>query len=230
MPLVYSHHINPSTKIGVWHITEPEEHFLSKVPLQRDIRHWHKRLQHLAGRILLKELFPDFPVNLIMLADTRRPYLEEEPYHFSISHCGNYAAVLVSRDHRVGVDLEQITERIGSIIPKFLSPSEISQLPAGSEIEWATLCWTVKESIFKWQGGGGVDFKRDINIKKITVDNEGVVECLFKGYPLRVNYLRFNDNFLAWLLENGQAGISSPPPSSKGISPTEAPAIPFTEP
>src|SRR6188768_539243 len=84
MPLVYQQNINATTKIAVWHISETEDLFLAKVPLQREIRHWHKRLQHLAGRLLLKELFPDFPVELIQIADTKKPFLENEPYHFSI--------------------------------------------------------------------------------------------------------------------------------------------------
>ena len=110
MPLVYQQNINATTKIAVWHITEPEDFFLVQVPLQREIRHWHKRLQHLAGRLLLKELYPDFPVALIQIADTKKPFLENEPYHFSISHCGDYAAVIVSKTYRVGVDVELINE------------------------------------------------------------------------------------------------------------------------
>ena len=47
-----------------------------------------KRLQHLAGRYLLYALFDDFPLEEIVIADTRKPFLENEKYHFSISHCG----------------------------------------------------------------------------------------------------------------------------------------------
>jgi hypothetical protein len=50
MPLVYQQNINASTKLGVWHIEEPEAFFLEQVPLQREITHPNKRLQHLAGR------------------------------------------------------------------------------------------------------------------------------------------------------------------------------------
>jgi len=57
MPLVYQQNINALTRIAVWHITETEDFFLASVPVQREISHWHKRLQHLAGRLLLKELF-----------------------------------------------------------------------------------------------------------------------------------------------------------------------------
>ena len=60
MPLFYQHNINESTKLAIWHITEEEEFFLRSVPLKRDVSHVQKRLQHLAGRYLLRELLPDF--------------------------------------------------------------------------------------------------------------------------------------------------------------------------
>ena len=96
MPLFFQQNINASTRLGIWHITEPEEFFLAKVPLQKNITHPHKRLQHLAGRYLLQYLFPDFPYNEILIADTRKPYLPNDQYHFSISLCSNYAAVFIS--------------------------------------------------------------------------------------------------------------------------------------
>ena len=73
MALFYQHNINESTKLGIWKIEEPEEFFLAEVPLNRAITHPHKRLQHLAGRYLLKYLFPDFPYTEIVIADTRKP-------------------------------------------------------------------------------------------------------------------------------------------------------------
>jgi len=120
MPLVYQQNIDFTTKLGVWHIAEGKDFFLQQVPLQRQITHPHKQLQHLAGRYLLKELYPDFPYELIRIADTRKPFLENEAYHFSISHCGNFAAAIVSRVNRVGVDIEQVKPIIQRIKHKFL--------------------------------------------------------------------------------------------------------------
>ena len=128
MPLFYQHNINHHTKIAVWHIAETEDFFLSKVPLQNAITHWHKRLQHLAGRYLLQALYPDFPYHLIEIADTRKPFLPNEKYHFSISHCGDYAAVIVSEEKRVGIDIELVTPKIEFIQHKFLSENEIGMV------------------------------------------------------------------------------------------------------
>lgn len=201
MPLVYQQNINAVTKMGVWHITEAEDFFLQQVPLQKEITHWHKRLQHLAGRYLLKEMYPDFPLELIQIADTRKPFLQDELYHFSISHCGDYAAVVVSREYRVGVDIEMITPKVEKIIHKFLSQQEQLLLPAEEKFKMATVFWSVKESVYKWKGLGSVDFIRHINIKSVEDrEGEGVVNCIFDSkVPLQLHYLLFNNNCLTWL-------------------------------
>ncbi|HUR10411.1 MAG TPA: hypothetical protein VM012_03540, partial [Flavitalea sp.] len=118
MGLFYQHNINDSTRLAVWQIQEHDDYFLGHVPLNREVTHPYKRLQHLAGRYLLPRLFDDFPLKSILIADTRKPYLKDEQYHFSISHCGNFAAAIVSNKERVGIDIELITSRILMIAPK----------------------------------------------------------------------------------------------------------------
>src|SRR6187401_3193976 len=124
MPIFFQHQINEHTRLGIWKIEETEEFFKANVPQHRDVTHPHKRLQHLAGRFLLQYLFPDFPYELIKIADTRKPFLPAEQYHFSISHCGDYVAAIVSRDQRVGIDIEIPVIKIVSIMYKFLSAKE----------------------------------------------------------------------------------------------------------
>jgi phosphopantetheinyl transferase len=128
MPLIYQHQINQTSQLGVWHIAEGEPFFLQKVPLQRSITHPHKRLQHLAGRYLLTELVPDFPLDLIQVADTRKPFLANEAWHFSLSHCGDYAAAIVSPAQRVGVDVELVSEKVARVQGKFLTAEELAML------------------------------------------------------------------------------------------------------
>ena len=205
MPLVYQQNINASTKMAVWHIAEPEDFFLASVPVQREIKHWHKRLQHLAGRLLLKETYPDFPVEMILIADTKKPFLENEPFHFSISHCGDYAAAIVSKTYRVGVDVELLNEKIEQIQHKFICEGELEMLNnqcAMPGIQSLTLYWSIKESVFKWWGRGEVDFKKDIVLKSITgLADQGIVHCIFRNeFKLDIHYLFFNNNFLTWVL------------------------------
>jgi len=216
MPLFYEHNTN-FAKIAIWHIAEEKKFFLERVPLQREITHPHKQQQHLAGRYLLQHIYPDFPYHLIEIADTRKPYLPNEEYHFSISHCGDYAAVIVSKDHRVGVDIEVVSDKVERIKHKFLKAGELKlvagcRLPvAGNSINHSaiqpinnlTLLWCCKEAVFKWYGKGDVDFKKDINVNPVEIrKEEGVIKCRFsKEEPvdLNIEYKMFNELCLAWV-------------------------------
>src|SRR5262245_20179839 len=146
MPIFFQHQINDTTRLGIWKIEETEEFFKANVPQHRDVTHPHKRLQHLAGRFLLQYLFPDFPYELIQIAETRKPYLPGEQYHFSISHCGDYAAAIVSKNERVGVDIEIPVDKVLRVRHKFLSDEEIRQF-GEEDIDQLTICWSAKEAV-----------------------------------------------------------------------------------
>jgi len=204
MPLFYQHTINEATKLGVWHIEESEDFFLSKVPLSNMITHWHKRLQHLAGRYLLQELFPGFPYHLIEIADTRKPFLPNEEYHFSISHCSDYAAVIISTGSRVGVDIEVVSSKIERVKHKFLNERELGLHP-GADKNLLTLFWSAKEAVYKWYGDGEVDFKKHINITEPVISlNSGTISCEFLKEEvnlLKINYTFFDEICLAWIIQ-----------------------------
>ncbi|WP_046369782.1 4'-phosphopantetheinyl transferase family protein [Flavihumibacter petaseus] len=170
MALFYQHNINQHSRLAIWRIEEPEAFFLEKVPIKQDVTHPYKRLQHLAGRYLLRHLFADFPLEEIQVADTRKPFLPGEKYHFSISHSGNYAAAIASDTSRVGIDIELITPRIEHISHKFLAQPEKDFLDAYSQfdlmrMQLTTVIWSAKEALFKWYGNGKVDFRQHMQLR-----------------------------------------------------------------
>jgi 4'-phosphopantetheinyl transferase EntD len=210
MPLFYQHNINEYTKLAIWHITEGEDFFLQKVPLKRDVSHAQKRLQHLAGRYLLTELFPDFPLEEILIADTRKPFLVDEKYHFSISHFGQYAAAIVSSLNRVGVDVEKSSPTIEKIRHKFLSEEESAIAfegieKSGHRLRQLTLLWSAKETIFKWYSLGNVNFREHICwVKPYFVRSDGFGKLSFEfrkqgSVPLSIYYKVFEDLVLTFV-------------------------------
>jgi phosphopantetheinyl transferase len=212
MPLVYQQNINEATKLAIWHIAEEESFFLADIPLQRTITHPHKRLQHLAGRFLLKELFPAFPHELIQIADTRKPFLPDEAYHFSISHCGDFAAAIVSTKNRVGVDIELYAEKVERVKHKYLSEEEERVLRSSNAeydlplIQILTSAWSIKETIFKWEGKGELDFKEHMQIKKIDFLNleTAAALCTLSKYDhvkLDIHLKFFSQLVLAWCVQ-----------------------------
>lgn len=208
MPLVYQQNINESTKLGIWEISENENYFEEVLPIQREIHHSHKRLQHLAGRLLLRRLFPSFPLHEILIAETRRPYLDEDPFHFSISHCDEYAAAVVSETQRVGVDIELFSQKTIAIRHKFLTLVEqhliIDSLSGQlDECISFTIAWSVKEALYKWLATSSVDFKQHLHIESIVVKDEfeGELICSVSKniqQQLRVGYKIFDGFVLAY--------------------------------
>ena len=205
MPLFYQHTINAITKLAIWHIEEDEAFFLASVPLEKEITHPHKRLQHLAGRYLLRFLFPDFPNEEILIASTKKPFLPYEQYHFSISHCGNFAAAIVSKTERVGIDIEFETDKDARIAHKFLNNNEqllvdnwqLNIQPSTNNYQLPTLFWSAKETIFKWWGYGSVDFKNHIHLSIDHFATNGIVNASFSkvvpSQSLNIQYQFFNN-------------------------------------
>ena len=211
MPIFFQQQVNENTRLGIWKIEETEEFFKGNVPQHRDVTHPHKRLQHLAGRFLLQWLFPEFPYQLIEIADTRKPFLPNEQFHFSISHCGDFAAAIVSKDSRVGIDIEIPVEKIVKISNKFLNEKEYSIINdqystlkdrlTTNDYRLRTLLWSAKESIFKWYGNGGVDFRKHIQLKEQHEDSE-TIDCFFSinNSDLIIHYRQFEHLVLAWVV------------------------------
>lgn len=178
MPAYYQLVLDSDTHLAVWEISEPDTYFLQSVPAPMQVHHPKKLLQHLAGRYILSHLFPDFPHSEILIADTRKPYLPEEQYHFSISHCGDFAAAIASRSCRVGIDIEVKQPKLSAIHPKFIGEREWTFLkalePEEGVLDLITMTWSVKEALFKWYGLGKVDFKQDMPLvgvpKRISAD------------------------------------------------------------
>ena len=166
-------------------------------------------MQHLAGRFLLPYLFPDFPEEEIRIADTRKPYLPGEKYHFSISHCGNYAAAIVSSTERVGIDIEIITPRVERIKHKFLHADELSFVHTygrEKQIPLLTLLWSVKEAMFKWWGRGDVDFSEVLRFSDFHFQHKGILPAMFSKdeiqVPLEIHYAMMEELSLAWVVND----------------------------
>lgn len=214
MPKIYSHIVNPTTSLAIWHIVEDEDFFLKKVPLKTNITHPHKRLQHLAGRYLLQEIDQDFPMDLILIADTRKPYVKGDSHHFSISHCGSFAAAIVSTTNRVGIDIEMYTAKTLKILHKFLSESEQSLANKlwlennpdfiADYFQVTTMLWSVKEAVYKWFGNGEMGFIQHMQAVKMQGEKEGKISMDFLRNPIpehiTIDYKMLDLFSLAWIL------------------------------
>lgn len=205
MPLVYQQNINEHTKIGVWHILETEDFFLEKAKEQYKINHPQKRIQHLTGRYLLLEMANDISLKNILLTKTGKPFLSDESYFFSISHCADYVAVITSKISNVAIDIQHVVPKIESIKQKFLTEEEIKLLSilSISPNEQFTFAWTIKEAMFKYFDEEGIDFKQHLIISSAIFENDvWVSKSTFnknKVHSIAIKSIRFNDFFISWI-------------------------------
>ena len=187
----------------MWEITESESFFMEQPLGLRMISHPQKRLQHAAGRYLLRWMDPSFPVDQIVSDPSEKPFLPESERQFSISHSEKYAASILSDSIPVGIDVECYSPKVMKVLHKFLTPGEQEMLLQHKTVPFLleTLCWSTKEAIFKWHGKGAVDFREDIRIEAIVrKDAETyILSVQFREQPLNVYAKMFSEFCLTWV-------------------------------
>src|ERR1043165_73267 len=104
MPLLREWESDPHSLAAIWKIEEPEDFFTAGTGLMPDIKNEKRRMEHLAGRYLLRHVQEDFPLHHIAKDDQDKPRLPGNRYYFSISHSYPYVAVVVSETRECGID------------------------------------------------------------------------------------------------------------------------------
>jgi len=85
-----------------------------------------------------------------------KPYLEDSPLHFNLSHSGHWIIGAISNDV-IGVDIEKMANIDLSIAKRFFTHHEYLQILDAKNSEKQSLffsIWTLKESYLKYLGTG----------------------------------------------------------------------------
>ncbi len=116
------------------------------------------RTGHEAGRALLARLYreatgEDMPP--ILTTQRGKPYFENSPWHFSISHTRAHAFCVLAEEN-VAIDAEELDREVTlRLAEKILSPSEKAQFDAAENKRRALLTfWVLKEAAAKLTGEG----------------------------------------------------------------------------
>ena len=203
MPLVRSIH-NAEISMGLWEITEEHSFFEQASPYRAVASNPGQKLQQLASRMVLKALQPLFPISQIQLNPAGKPFLPEGLPQFSISHTRGFAAGIISAETPVGIDIEFISPRVLRIEKKFLNPQEYALLAPLSEqdrIVVSSLFWSIKETVYKCWGNGGVDFAEQIRIRSFALQDHGTASIQFgqSTAEYTVHYQREGDLWVSYM-------------------------------
>lgn len=158
--------------LACWETREDLAFFEQHLLYRSQATHTDRKRQQFSSRMALKQLLPEFPFDQVVREGEGKPRLLNEEYDFSLTHTQQYSAAIISGTHMVGVDMERIDARLLKVEKRFLHAEEYQLLPDDSEqrIIILTLCWSIKETVFKCFGRSAVDFAGDIRIHAINVD------------------------------------------------------------
>lgn len=177
MGLIYQKELPGNTKVGVWRIDESETDLLGRLQLSQaerahidQFKDTKRYLHWLGSRVLLRTMIDTDEFIELKTFSNQRPKLLNFPYHVSISHSHEMAAVAISPKNDLGIDIEWLHEKVLRVKHKFLHPTEISALNGLSNskaIEQATIYWCVKEAMYKWYGKRGIRFASQLRVQQI---------------------------------------------------------------
>jgi 4'-phosphopantetheinyl transferase len=177
MPEHLLHSIGKHTILAVWKITESKEELVRLLGTDlvdsgshnKDSIHW------LASRLLIKQAFPGVEVRLMKDA-YNKPSLTagSKAYHISITHSHQMAAVLISLEKQVAIDLELLDSRIERVSKKFIGEEEWNYLTPLASVEMLTTIWSAKETLYKLYGKKALNFKKQLFIKPFLVQTSQI--------------------------------------------------------
>lgn len=207
MPIVFNRKIDDQTILAVWKIEETEEELIASLQLKQheldviaSLSNGKRALHWLGTRVLLRTMLNTADYIDCRMDEHGKPYLVNSDTHISLSHSYDYAAVIVGKDRKVGVDIELIKHKIKSIKHKFLSDVELAQKQIGDNTDGLYVSWCAKEAIYKWHGKKGLEFKRHIHIKPFKLKKEGSLQALVDlpegTQELTVSYFKTTDGYM----------------------------------
>ncbi|KAA5537086.1 4'-phosphopantetheinyl transferase superfamily protein [Taibaiella lutea] len=199
MPIYKELNLSPHSKTAIWKVEEHENFFSDQTGLISNKKKEVKRLEHLAGRFLLKYLLPQLEFNNIGISELGKPFMKDNSFHFSITHSFPYIGVAIDFEKEIGIDVQTIQERIHRIQYKFLSEQE--QLITENKTDKITLAWAAKEAAFKRYGLGSVDFIQHMPITEMQFSEDfATLKMAFSkdAAVFDINLLGGIENDFAW--------------------------------
>ena len=210
MAIAYRKQVDDDTEFALWRIEEEADTLYQQLHLNEQekayveqLANGKRHLHWLSTRVLLRTMLDTNEYIDCKIDSHGKPYLVNLPYHISLSHSFDYAAVMISKSRPVGIDIEQIKQKVERIAPKFLTPAERSTISADNKIEHLYVCWCAKEAVYKCYGQKEVSFLDNIALLPFQFATEGYVDVnLHKGninQDYKVEYLQYEDYMLGYV-------------------------------
>ncbi len=130
-----------------------------------------RQLQRLAVWCLLKEIFPGDEVKLSH-RDDGHPVLSNG-WQVSVSHSGEYAAVMVHPEEAVGIDIQVPKPHISSGKSLFLRNEEQEAFGRDLSVGELHLTWCAKEALYKMAGDTSLNVYSHFTVEPFEAEISG---------------------------------------------------------
>lgn len=198
MALMSVETLAPDVLLGLWKIDELRvEDFLTAKPQLHPVYEQqislHKsiarQIEKLAIYSLLDEMTYSTSFSLIQYNEDGKPFYEG--YKISISHTKGYAALILSKERAVSIDIEYFSRRVERIFSRFIRPDEQSHT-----LNEKLINWSAKETVYKYYSAQHLGFFAirllPYEVKKsgmVIVDNLKTEEHLTVYYRMTPDYV-----------------------------------------
>jgi phosphopantetheine--protein transferase-like protein len=210
MAIAYWHRVDDNTEFALWKIEEEATELYNKLQLDSHEKAYFEKiskskrhLHWLGTRVLLRTMLRTDEYIDCKVDVHGKPYLVNLPYHISFSHSFDYAAVMLSRNAPVGIDIELVKEKVERIAEKFMRPAEMNFIEEAHKIEHLYVCWCAKEAIYKCYGQKEVSFADNILLQPFGFAKAGTLQArLNKGevdINYKVEYLQYEDYMVGYV-------------------------------
>jgi 4'-phosphopantetheinyl transferase len=141
---------------ALWRITEDEATLTARfAPVETmpdNLIHPSKRVEWIAGRVLLTELFAALSLTYkgITKDSFGKPFPAGYDHHVSLSHSFPFVAALVDKHGPAGIDLEQPKVKLFRVAHRIFHREELKD--AGSDLIKHCVYWCAKETLIKIYG------------------------------------------------------------------------------
>lgn len=125
--------------------------------------------------LVRKALQSILPTHKILYKE-REPYLFPKDYHISITHSFPFAAIAVSKE-KIGIDMEKFNPKILRIEHKFIYPKEADFFIDKEKVEYLTVIWSVKESLYKIHHSNYFSLKQNYKVEPFDLKNLHKINC-----------------------------------------------------
>ncbi len=134
-----------------------------------------RQKEFLTARILLNRLLEREV--LVGYDEQNKPFLKNFKQQISITHSGQYVAVMTHSTHSVGIDLEIRTDKVQRVASRFLSDIELRYFEEESK-DKLEIAWAAKETLYKIIGSQVQDFASELEIFPFELNETGRLNVL----------------------------------------------------